>query len=62
MQIQLERSRSTDRRHVDLSSTIIPGPGRRWYEASFGPLEGGGDNPCDPYDPYCEPVKDQDDD
>ena len=56
MQIHFERRTGTDRRSNNRSTT---GPEWRWYESSLGTPAGGS---YDPYDPYWEPVKGQDDD
>ena len=58
MQDHLERRAGTDRRETNLSS-MAAGHQLRWDDASKGFLAGDDD---DPYDPYWEPVKGQDDD
>ncbi len=62
MRVQLERRSGTDRRQISQFAAVIPGPGRRWYEASFGPPSEGGMESYDPRDPYWEPMRDQDED
>jgi len=58
MQIHLERRTGTDRREIRLSG------GHEWpgSEASLGSQAGDDTEIYDPYDPYWEPVKGQDDD
>ncbi len=62
MRVQLERRSGTDRRQIAQFAAVIPGPGRRWYEASFGPGAGEHVESYDPRDPYWEPMKDQGED
>lgn len=57
MQNHLERRAGTDRREINRSSTA--GYEWKWNDPSIGFLAGDDD---DPYDPYWEPVKGQDDD
>ena len=57
MQNHLERRAGTDRRETNRSSAA--GYEWKWNDPSMGFLAGDDD---DPYDPYWEPVKGQDDD
>lgn len=57
MQNHLERRTGTDRREINLSSAS--GFEWKWNDPSMGFLAGDDD---DPYDPYWEPLKGQDDD
>lgn len=61
MQTNLERRTGADRRQINLSSIATLGSERRWNEASLSSITNG-DETDDPYDPYWEPVKGQDDD
>ena len=62
MQVHSERRSGAERRQDTRYSTPAPGPDLRGYGAALGIGAAGGDDAYDPYDPYWEPVKGQDDD
>ena len=62
MQNHFERRTGTDRRAMKLSSTTSIGQESLWNETSGGGMFGDGDHTYDPFDPYWEPLKGQDDD
>ena len=61
MQIQIERRSGSDRRQHHPSVAGGYGSDARWNGISFDPTTDG-DGTYDPYDPYWEPVKGQDED
>ena len=62
MQNYFERRAGTDRRAVKLFTSSGIGIDSAWQEPYPGAMFGDGETTYDPYDPYWEPIKGQDDD